>query len=74
MTPEEAGLLLQQGLAMASIPPGIGGIAGIAQSMIGLPSKVLRSKSMDGTGGGGIRHSLITSKPTNQKVVIKPMK
>jgi hypothetical protein len=49
MTPEEAGLLLQQGLAMASIPPGIGGIAGIAQSMIGLPSKVLRSKSMDGT-------------------------
>jgi hypothetical protein len=54
MTPEEAGLLLQQGLAMASIPPGIGGIAGIAQSMIGLPSKVLRSKSMDGTGGGGI--------------------
>jgi hypothetical protein len=54
MTPEEAGLLLQQGLAMASIPPGIGGIAGIAQSMIGLPSKVLRSKSMDGQGGGGI--------------------
>jgi hypothetical protein len=54
MTPEEAGLKLQQGLAMASIPPGIGGIAGIAQSMIGLPSKVLRSKSMDGTGGGGI--------------------
>jgi hypothetical protein len=53
MTPEEAGLLLQQGLAMASIPPGIGGIAGIAQSMIGLPSKVLRSKSMDGQGGGG---------------------
>jgi hypothetical protein len=53
MTPEEAGLLLQQGLAIASIPPGIGGIAGIAQSMIGLPSKVLRSKSMDGTGGGG---------------------
>jgi hypothetical protein len=54
MTPEEAGLQLQQGLAMASIPPGIGGIAGIAQSMIGLPSKVLRSKSMDGQGGGGI--------------------
>jgi hypothetical protein len=54
MTPEEAGLKLQQGLAMASIPPGIGGIAGIAQSMIGLPSKVLRSKSMDGQGGGGI--------------------
>jgi hypothetical protein len=54
MTPEEAGLLLQQGLAIASIPPGIGGIAGIAQSMIGLPSKVLRSKSMDGQGGGGI--------------------
>jgi hypothetical protein len=53
MTPEEAGLKLQQGLAMASIPPGIGGIAGIAQSMIGLPSKVLRSKSMDGQGGGG---------------------
>jgi hypothetical protein len=53
MTPEEAGLLLQQGLAIASIPPGIGGIAGIAQSMIGLPSKVLRSKSMDGQGGGG---------------------
>jgi hypothetical protein len=54
MTPEEAGLKLQQGLAIASIPPGIGGIAGIAQSMIGLPSKVLRSKSMDGQGGGGI--------------------
>jgi hypothetical protein len=54
MTPEEAQLKLQQGLAMASIPPGIGGIAGIAQSMIGLPSKVLRSKSMDGQGGGGI--------------------
>jgi hypothetical protein len=53
MTPEEAGLKLQQGLAIASIPPGIGGIAGIAQSMIGLPSKVLRSKSMDGQGGGG---------------------
>jgi hypothetical protein len=62
MTPEEAGLLLQQGLAMASIPPGIGGIAGIAQSMIGLPSKVLRSKSMDGTGGGGI--SNIQPQPT----------
>jgi hypothetical protein len=54
MTPEEAQLKLQQGLAIASIPPGIGGIAGIAQSMIGLPSKVLRSKSMDGQGGGGI--------------------
>jgi hypothetical protein len=53
MTPEEAQLKLQQGLAIASIPPGIGGIAGIAQSMIGLPSKVLRSKSMDGQGGGG---------------------
>jgi hypothetical protein len=62
MTPEEAGLLLQQGLAIASIPPGIGGIAGIAQSMIGLPSKVLRSKSMDGTGGGGI--SNIQPQPT----------
>jgi hypothetical protein len=62
MTPEEAGLKLQQGLAMASIPPGIGGIAGIAQSMIGLPSKVLRSKSMDGTGGGGI--SNIQPQPT----------
>jgi hypothetical protein len=52
MTPEEAGLKLQQGLAIGSIPPGIGGIAGIAQSMIGLPSKVLRSKTMDGQGGG----------------------
>jgi hypothetical protein len=62
MTPEEAGLKLQQGLAMASIPPGIGGIAGIAQSMIGLPSKVLRSKSMDGQGGGGI--SNIQPQPT----------
>jgi hypothetical protein len=62
MTPEEAQLKLQQGLAMASIPPGIGGIAGIAQSMIGLPSKVLRSKSMDGQGGGGI--SNIQPQPT----------
>jgi len=52
MTPEEAGLKLQQGLAIGSIPPGIGGIAGIAQSIIGLPSKVLRSKTMDGQGGG----------------------
>ena len=52
MTPEEAGLKLQQGLAIGSIPPGIGGIAGIAQSMVGLPSKVLRSKTMDGQGGG----------------------
>jgi hypothetical protein len=64
MTPEEAGLLLQQGLAMASIPPGIGGIAGIAQSMIGLPSKVLRSKSMDGQGGGGGGISNIQPQPT----------
>jgi hypothetical protein len=64
MTPEEAGLLLQQGLAIASIPPGIGGIAGIAQSMIGLPSKVLRSKSMDGTGGGGGGISNIQPQPT----------
>jgi hypothetical protein len=64
MTPEEAGLKLQQGLAMASIPPGIGGIAGIAQSMIGLPSKVLRSKSMDGQGGGGGGISNIQPQPT----------
>jgi hypothetical protein len=64
MTPEEAGLLLQQGLAIASIPPGIGGIAGIAQSMIGLPSKVLRSKSMDGQGGGGGGISNIQPQPT----------
>jgi hypothetical protein len=64
MTPEEAGLKLQQGLAIASIPPGIGGIAGIAQSMIGLPSKVLRSKSMDGQGGGGGGISNIQPQPT----------
>jgi hypothetical protein len=64
MTPEEAQLKLQQGLAMASIPPGIGGIAGIAQSMIGLPSKVLRSKSMDGQGGGGGGISNIQPQPT----------
>ena len=63
MTPEEAGLKLQQGLAIGSIPPGIGGIAGIAQSMIGLPSKVLRSKTMDGQGGGSGGISEIPPKP-----------
>ena len=63
MTPEEAGLKLQQGLAIGSIPPGIGGIAGIAQSMIGLPSKVLRSKTMDGQGGGSGGISEIPPEP-----------
>ena len=63
MTPEEAGLKLQQGLAIGSIPPGIGGIAGIAQSIIGLPSKVLRSKTMDGQGGGSGGISEIPPEP-----------
>jgi hypothetical protein len=63
MTPEEAGLKLQQGLAIGSIPPGIGGIAGIAQSIFGLPSKVLRSKTMDGQGGGSGGISEIPPEP-----------
>ena len=58
MTPEEAGLKLQQGFAIGSIPPGIGGIAGIAQSIIGLPAKAMRAaKTMDGQGIAGIGHN-----------------
>ena len=83
MTPEEAGLKLQQGLAIGSIPPGIGGIAGIAQSMIGLPSKVLRSKTMDGQGGGSGGISEIPPEPKKdyagfvssvEKVALGPQK
>lgn len=83
MTPEEAGLKLQQGLAIGSIPPGIGGIAGIAQSMIGLPSKVLRSKNMDGQGGGSGGISDIPPEPKKdyagfvssvEKVALGPQK
>jgi len=83
MTPEEAGLKLQQGLAIGSIPPGIGGIAGIAQSMIGLPSKVLRSKTMDGQGGGSGGISDIPPEPKKdyagfvssvEKVALGPQK
>lgn len=83
MTPEEAGLKLQQGLAIGSIPPGIGGIAGIAQSMVGLPSKVLRSKTMDGQGGGSGGISEIPPEPKKdyagfvssvEKVALGPQK
>ena len=83
MTPEEAGLKLQQGLAIGSIPPGIGGIAGIAQSIIGLPSKVLRSKTMDGQGGGSGGISEIPPEPKKdyagfvssvEKVALGPQK
>ena len=83
MTPEEAGLKLQQGLAIGSIPPGIGGIAGIAQSMVGLPSKVLRSKTMDGQGGGSGGISDIPPEPKKdyagfvssvEKVALGPQK
>ena len=83
MTPEEAGLKLQQGLAIGSIPPGIGGIAGIAQSIIGLPSKALRSKTMDGQGGGSSGISEIPPEPKKdyagfvssvEKVALGPQK
>ncbi len=83
MTPEEAGLKLQQGLDIGSIPPGIGGIAGIAQSMVGLPSKVLRSKTMDGQGGGSGGISEIPPEPKKdyagfvssvEKVALGPQK
>ena len=65
MTPEEAQLKLQQGIAIGSIPPGIGGIAGIAQSVLGFPARALRrGMTMDGQGGGGGGISDIQPQPT----------
>ena len=44
----------QRDIALLSIPPGIGGIAGIAQSVLGFPARALRrGMTMDGQGGGG---------------------
>ena len=65
MTPEEAQLKLQQGIAIGSIPPGVGGIAGMFQSILGVPARALRTaKTMDGQGGGGGGISDIQPQPT----------
>ena len=84
MTPEEAQLKLQQGIAIGSVPPGIGGIAGIAQSVLGFPARALRTaKTMDGQGGGGGGISDIQPQPARdyagfvssvEKIALGPQK
>ena len=55
----------QRDIALLSIPPGVGGIAGMFQSMLGVPARALRTaKTMDGQGGGGGGISDIQPQPT----------